>query len=131
MKDCYNSSEVSIMATTITIRNNTLYLNNNLIYFDYSVESVIIHENKVLVLLDVPTNSNETSNIFLVNMNAEIVWRIQAVKDKYPQRKNTTPFVGISIINNSLIANDFFGLRYLISIKDGSIIDTVSGTRPW
>lgn len=119
------------MALVIELCEKRLHINNSSVYFNYNIQSIIVLNEKIIVLLDIPMGCKEIDNIYAVDMNANIIWRIQSMKERFPENRFFTPYVGVSYNDDQIVANDFNGGRYVISSIDGKIIGTMNTGRLW
>ena len=82
------------------------------------------------VLLDIPYDSSELDNIYAVNLSGKIIWRIEKVAKKFPKLRHD-PYAGISMLDDKLLARQFYGQRYLIDPATGKIIERYTVGRDW
>lgn len=118
------------MNIMITIHRNSLYINNKLLNFNHNIETVIIMESQVIILLNIPNDCDDIDNIYSVGIDAKVQWRIKSrstLFDKYPK----VPYVGIQLKDNMIVANDFCGIRYIIDSKNGCIVGRDTNGRNW
>jgi len=74
--------------------------------------------------------SCELDNIYAVNLSGKIIWRIEKVAKKFPKLRHD-PYVGISMLDDKLLARQFYGQRYLIDHATGKIIERYTVGRDW
>ena len=67
--------------------------------------------------LDASAKSDEIDNVYAVDMEGNIIWRIQNKERVCPEYKFISPYVMINYIDGELIVNDFNGFRFLGSEK--------------
>lgn len=67
------------MVKNIKLHKNALYINDELITFDFDIDTLIVMDDKIIVLLDIPYDSSELDNIYAVNLSGKIIWRIEKV----------------------------------------------------
>ena len=51
------------MVKNIKLHKNALYINDELITFDFDIDTLIVMDDKIIVLLDIPYDSSELDNI--------------------------------------------------------------------
>lgn len=118
------------MVKNIKLHKNALYINDELITFDFDIDTLIVMDDKIIVLLDIPYDSSELDNIYAVNLSGKIIWRIEKVAKKFPKLRHD-PYVGISMLDDKLLARQFYGQRYLIDLATGKIIERYTVGRDW
>ncbi|MFD1738085.1 hypothetical protein ACFSCX_16240 [Bacillus salitolerans] len=105
------------------INQNKLIANGFKVEFEHKIDKAEYVSKVYLVLLEIPKGSNEVDNLYAVNENGEILWRVQSVKDAFNIPQNT-PYVAMSIIDSKTVqVTSFFGMRYLVEILSGKLID--------
>ena len=93
------------------------------VVFQHDINCVLKIDNMFLVLLKIPLGSNEVDNLFGVDLEGHIKWRIQNANEAFGTLKNT-PYVLISAVDNQTVkVTSFFGLRFTVSITDGKLHD--------
>lgn len=105
------------MNNIIKINKNELSIDKNTIKFNYDIRDIKIVDNQVIVLLSIPFNVDETSNIYAISLKCKIIWKVENLKPN----GNNLPFENIFINNGVLTATDFYGRRYFINITNGMI----------
>ena len=60
------------MVKNIKLHKNALYINDELITFDFDIDTLIVMDDKIIVLLDIPYDSSELDNIYAVNLSGKI-----------------------------------------------------------
>ena len=118
------------MVKNIKLHKNALYINDKLITFDFDIDTLIVMDDKIIVLLDIPYDSSELDNIYAVNLSGKIIRRIEKVAKKFPKLRHD-PYVGISMLDDKLLARQFYGQRYLIDPATGKIIERYTVGRDW
>ena len=111
------------MIKDVKFRNNTLYVGVNEYSYKYSIRNVIVIDNTIVVLLEIPNNENVINNVFAVSSNGKLKWFIQPVTERFPEMKQPLPMENIAFNGEHIAATDFYGFRYFVNIKDGKIID--------
>lgn len=106
------------------IRNeNELVVEKNKIVFDHNIRYVIDINNILIVLLEIPNNISYLNNVFGINKDGEIKWRIQSVSDVFPI-KNQLPFENLMVNGNDVFVSDFCGRRFLLDPTNGEILSS-------
>lgn len=59
------------MVKNIKLHKNALYINDELITFDFDIDTLIVMDDKIIVLLDIPYDSSELDNIYAVNLSGK------------------------------------------------------------
>jgi len=95
---------------------NILMIEDNKIEFSHEIRIVIPLSNRLIVLLSIPTNDKTVDNVYAVNSDGDIIWRIQG-----SQIKVKFPYVHITLIDDKLVATDFYGRRFYIDPLEGKI----------
>lgn len=107
----------------IRFEHNLLYLPDTMLTFDYEIAQAIVSGESVIVLLDIPPEEEIYRNIYSFKFDTTLLWQIQDVRDVYPQIKEQCTFVGISpMANGNILAVNFFGINFEVSVKDGKIL---------
>lgn len=88
--------------------------------FSFNIRSLIEKGNTAFVLLDIPFNDSAINNIYCLNSDMDIVWKVQDLNQVNPGRKNL-PYEQMTIKDNTLYATDFLGRCYRINCNDGKI----------
>lgn len=122
------------MLPIVETNGNDLYVNSNKVTFPYKIEQILILKTQILVLLDFRIK-NEDDNVYSVNFDGTIGWRIQNRKylEKEYKNKKLTLYVGMHIRqeDNLLQLNDWWGGRYLFDLGDGHIVRRNEIGRDW
>lgn len=64
----------------VEINQNNLYFNNSAIYFEHNIYSFDLFDDRIIVQLnelDASAKSDEIDNVYAVDMEGNIIWRIQ------------------------------------------------------
>lgn len=118
------------MSQNIKIHENALYINDELVTFDFNIDTLIIMDTKIIVLLDIPYDSSELDNIYAVDLKGKIIWRVEKAAKKYSKLRHD-PYVGISMLDDKLLARQFYGQRYIIDPDTGKLIERYTVGRDW
>lgn len=116
-----------IIDRPIGINKNTLSVGDNLYSFDNTIESIIVMDSRIIVLLKY-SNEKDIRNIFCVDHMCDLLWRIEDIRKVYPKLSHD-PYVGITINDSMLIANQFYGQSYIVDPKNGRIVDKYCAPR--
>ena len=107
----------------ISFEENRLNINDKSISFDLNIFNAITLEDKVIVMLDVPNDNPLMENIIAFNFEGQPIWTVQPFKEKFPEIKMTTPYVGMfKREDGNINATNFYGICVEISSKDGKIL---------
>ena len=107
----------------VSFNENKLNIDDKSISFDFNIYNAITLEDKVVVMLDIPNESPVLENVIAFSFDGQPVWTVQPFKEKFPEIKMTTPYVGMSKNENGNInATNFYGICVEISSKDGKIL---------
>lgn len=98
--------------------------------FDYSISDVKYNLEVYIVLLNIPNDINEVDNIYGVNGQGDIIWRIENPIKAFNISENeqgyeylaNSIYVGIFNDNGIFSANTFFGMKYDFDYKTGRLI---------
>ena len=109
----------------LEIKENKLVLPKCEIEFKYKIYDTILIPDCIVILLDVPDNVKDDTNICAVNFNGKKLWSVQAVCEAYPKITGKSSYVGMKRLENGNIsATNWVGMTYEISIKDGKILSS-------
>ncbi len=109
----------------INFVDNKLILPTSKLAFKYNIYSVAKIKGGVVVLLDIPNDSDVTENLYAIDLNGQKLWKVQSVKEVNPKITKLSPYVGMSLLpNGNISATTFYGLNYEISAKDGKILSS-------
>ncbi len=107
----------------ISFEENKLNINDKSISFDLNIYSAITLDDKVIVMFDVPNDNPTMENIIAFNFEGQPIWTVQPFKEKFPEIKMTTPYVGMfKREDGNINATNFYGICVEISTKDGKIL---------
>ena len=112
------------MVSRMIISEKWIHINSYDVCFDYNVKSVIILKQKIIVQLEI-------GDLYAVDMEGNIIWRIQNKERVCPEYKFISPYVMINYIDGELIVNDFNGFRFVFSPDDGTFVKRIQSLRPW
>ncbi len=107
----------------ISFEENKLNINDKSIRFDLNIYNAIVLDDKVVIMLDVPNDNPLMENIIAFSFEGQPVWTVQPFKERFPEIKMTTPYVGMFKRDDGNInATNFYGICVEISAKDGKIL---------
>lgn len=91
--------------------------------FNLGIAEVVVHMNKILVLLKLVRGNKENRNIFCINENGDTVWQIKDPDDYNPYvDKSDAAFTGIRISpDGKLLANNWNSSVYEVDINTGNL----------
>ena len=122
------------MLPVVESNENNLYVNSIKVTFPYKIEQVLILESQILVLLDCCIE-NEDDNVYSVNFDGTIGWRVQSREylSKEYENRTLTSYVGMHIRGEDglLQLNDWWGGRYLFDLSNGHIVRRDTNGRDW
>lgn len=105
----------------VTYNERCLNIGNIKKEFAHVIGKVQVSNSKILVLLSIPQDDNETiDNIYAVSDKGDIIWRSESLKQLYPNQINL-PYEYMTVNNDEIQATDFYGRRYFINIADGKV----------
>lgn len=123
IQDHYHDEGVYILSIKFSKFDNELVVENNNIVFDHDIRYVVEVNDTLIVLLEIPTNSMYLNNVFGINRNGEIKWRIQSVGDVLPV-KNQLPFENLMVNGTDVFVSDFYGRRFSLNPTNGKILSS-------
>ncbi|WP_019377043.1 hypothetical protein [Virgibacillus halodenitrificans] len=110
------------------VNENELKLRDQTIYFDYPIENTISFQDRIFILLKIPTrvplSHNELNNVHCYTISGDKLWQICPQGLKGREEMKSVPYVGLNLEkNNNLFATDFMGRKFHVDVNDGKIID--------
>ena len=105
----------------LKIHKNALYVNNELVKFQFEIDTVLVLDSQVIVLIKTPYDIDNNDNVYSVDFHGKITWQIESAKKRFPKLQYT-PYVGLSYKN-------FYGTDFIVDIKDGRLLERKSGSR--
>ncbi len=112
------------MKLDVQYRNKTLFINKRPLNFDFVVGNAFVVEDRVIFLLQIPSNDKTVRNIYCLNSECAFLWQVQSVLEKFPNLTEELPLEGMSLNDNGNIsAYDFYGRNFEIDSKTGNILD--------
>lgn len=87
-----------------------------------TIRDYLMIDHMIIILLDIPHESQQIQNIFCFSMDGAKKWQVESSKKKYHLNREY-PYEQMTFINNQLYGIDFYGRRFLIDVKTGSLLD--------
>ncbi len=109
------------MDINYTYNDNELIINNLKVTFDYPIRDARLLDKNIIILLSIPYNDDTIDNLFLINIQGDMVWRSQNLKELFPKEK-LLPYEQMIIDDQEIRVSDFYGRRYFINPSNGKII---------
>jgi hypothetical protein len=105
-----------------SIEGNRLIIDNKETTFDFPIDSHIVIEGMLIILLAIPVNVQYNENVFGVDMiSNEIKWQI--VKRQYiPAYNQQCPFVSIVVYEGELRLNNWCSVYFIVDPLSGKIL---------
>ena len=103
----------------ISWEKNAININGDIVTLKYPVLEVKEVQD-ILLVVTVPT-SGVNNNLFGISVVTKKIWEVQDYTEIVPEFSQT-PYVGITILNNKIIATDFCGCKFIVNPIDGKII---------
>lgn len=122
IQDLYHEG-VNKLSIKFSQYDNELVVENNKIVFDHDIRYVVEVNDTLIVLLEIPNNIMYLNNVFGINKNGEIKWRIQSVGDVFPV-KNQLPFENLMVNGTDVFVSDFYGRRFSLNPISGEILSS-------
>ena len=111
----------------LKIQENKLYIGTKVLTYKYNISNILYISDKLIILFDIPENEL-LENIFAITTDGKVLWQVQHVMEAYPEIQKTSPFVGISLMENgNIAAANYYGLVFEISINSGKILSKQMG----
>jgi len=102
---------------------NSFSFGLNILPFELNIKEVLMCADKYIVLLDVPSYCSELNNIFCLDENAEVLWRVEDVCDAGLDIPNPMPYESVQIYEGKLYAHDSCGRDFSVDLMSGHILD--------
>jgi len=105
---------------TISYNKNELLIGKNKVEFSHPIDKILEVKNGVVVMLEAITKVSD-KNIYFVNLDGSIKWRIQ---DTEPSKEFSAYYTGMGLYDGGgLKVFDFTGYACKINLEDGTIFD--------
>ena len=120
------------MSSSFEMSEKRLIINNFEVNFDYNIENVVYWDGVYVVLLHIPNESKEVDNIYGVDCNGDIIWRIENPIQAFNVDENVTwydhlalsIYVGLNLTPaGDFSATTFFGIKYTFDHKSGKLLE--------
>ncbi len=80
----------------LKIHKNALYVNNELVKFRFEIDTVLVLDSQVIVLIKIPYDIDKNDNVYSVDFHGKITWQIESAKKGF-QSCNTLHMLGFRI----------------------------------
>jgi hypothetical protein len=119
------------MNSKYEIVKNTLETNNFKVDFTYNIADVKYWDDIYVVLLTIPNEINETENIYGVNIDGEVIWRIENPINAFKVDKDEQGYNYLSSSvythmhlssNGTFTATTFFAMKYVFDSRTGKLL---------
>jgi len=113
------------------IESNKLITKDFEVSFDFCIKDVQFIDNIYVLLLDIPNDVDETDNIYGVNEQGKIIWRIENPIEAFNINKDeqgyrylaSSTYVNMHLSPNGVFtANTFFAIKYTLDYKTGKLL---------
>ena len=81
----------------LKIHKNALYVNNELVKFQFEIDTVLVLDSQVIVLIKIPYDIDKNDNVYSVDFHGKITWQIESAKKRGFQSCNTLHMLGFRI----------------------------------
>lgn len=105
---------------------NEIHIEDKTINFDHDILEVGEIGDIILVVTEPVSGYN--NNLFGISTKTKGMWQVQSVKEMYPDFSQT-PYVGITISDNTTIVTDFCGCRFIINPENGVVLGRTIETK--
>lgn len=99
-------------------KNNTLYTDLKEVSFDFPIKQVIKYRGMFIVLISPLENLEYPSNVFGVNNEGDIMWRIKSFNGE----QIIFHSIEVNLENGKLYLKDFNHFKYIIDSETGEIV---------
>lgn len=109
----------------VTFEDNVVCIEGNKIVVKYPIKKIEEIANKIIVLLKIPRvelGIDELNNILCYDENGLLCWQIDNKLPSDIVSKEQVPYVAIQIIDDKLYATDFWGRKFEVNVKNGSLL---------
>ena len=104
-------------------KKNRIEINGNAYEFEFEIRSVVQYKENYIVLLTIPYSSKEINNIYSLDAEAKIKWRVEDLACKFPKLKNLLPYEDMGLKDDKIYATDFYGRNFALNAETGEIDD--------
>jgi hypothetical protein len=103
----------------IKFKDNLLLLDSSKhVSFKFKIKSIVIYDDIIVVLLDVPSGTILNENVFGVSLSGAVVWQIESA---FPADEDS-PYVAIEKSDKALNAFNWSGMRMRLIVATGKIV---------
>ena len=67
----------------LKIHKNALYVNNELVKFQFEIDTVLVLDSQVIVLIKTPYDIDDNDNVYSVDFHGKITWQIESAKKRF------------------------------------------------
>jgi len=119
------------MSDKYKINDNKLELKSGVVDFNHNIKEVIFYNNIYIILLNIPNHIDEVDNIYGVNSQGEIIWRIESPEIVFPVNELTEEYANMSKsiytaihkqTNEEFVGHTFFAFKYKFDYKTGKLL---------
>ena len=119
------------MDTNYKISGNKLITDNFTTSFEYNIGQIECWDEMYVVMLDIPVGVDELDNVYGVDFNGKIVWRIESPLKAFNVVKETqgymyyakSIYVCINLHEKGILtATTFFSMCYTVDHKTGKLL---------
>lgn len=102
-------------------QDNILNIGIHKIEFSHIIRDVKLSGDKLIILLEIPSNDDTINNLYALNNEGVILWQAEDLKEVYNNQR-LMPYEQMSIETQEIRVSDFYGRRYFINSDDGKIV---------
>lgn len=106
----------------ISVDGKLLKSGNKTIEFSHEIRDMQVRNELIYVLLGIPFNEDVTDNLYAFNMDLELKWQSQKLREMYPHMRLIYPYEYMTLTDECIIAGDFYARRQFIDYSNGKII---------
>jgi outer membrane protein assembly factor BamB len=110
---------------------NRILVNGHEVIFDFNICESLYYADLLIVIIRGQSKAEDRmNNVYCVNANGKIIWRIQDMQEVYPDFTIPASYVGINEYpDGSIVCLDYMGGRFVIDPKSGRIIDNLEAVK--
>lgn len=101
--------------------NKFLKSGDKTVEFTHEIRDAQMHDEIIYVLLSIPFNENVTDNLYAFNLDLELKWQSQKLREVYPHMM-IFAYEYMTLTDECIITNDFYARRQFIDYSNGKII---------
>lgn len=110
-----------------SVEGNTITLNNGkAITFDYPINNkeVLEIDGIIIVVLEIPPRIIYNDNVFAVNIDGEIIWRVNFKREQLFYQRKDCSFIGVLLNKEGqLILFNWCDTAFIVNPETGEILD--------